>query len=125
MNVTPAPTQINYNLSTLLDDYLYVVWHHTNVMDKSICNYDFSKFRQYIKSKSRKRELVEIRQIFCYFCFLQYGYTLKAIGKILGHRDHSTVIHARDNVKNLLTTDKAFKSKYITLLNKFTNEQTK
>ena len=54
-------------------------------------------------SKTRKREIVLARQIAMYFATRFTHLTLKAIGLHFGGRDHSTVIHSRENVKFLIS----------------------
>lgn len=46
-----------------------------------------------ILSKTRKREVVIARQLFCYLTMTYYNYTLVQVGRFLS-RDHSTVIHS-------------------------------
>ena len=46
-----------------------------------------------ILSKTRKREVVIARQLFCYLTMTFYNYTLVQVGRFL-NRDHSTVIHS-------------------------------
>lgn len=66
--------------------------------------------RDQLRSKSRKAEIVNARQgamwLLCYFS----DKTLDQIGEMFGGRDHSTVIHSRDNVddKHSLAMDKSF-----------------
>lgn len=65
-----------------------------------------------LKSKSRKREIVEARQIaMAIMCKERCG-SLAEIGFFFGGRDHSTVIHARNTVTDLMFTDKSFHTKY-------------
>jgi chromosomal replication initiator protein len=63
-----------------------------------------------IKSKTRKREIVQARQISMYFAKQLTKASLKNIGMYFGGRDHSTVIHACQTVNDLIDTDKKFKS---------------
>lgn len=46
-----------------------------------------------ILSKTRKRDIVIARQLFCYLTMTYYNYTLVQVGRFLS-RDHSTVIHS-------------------------------
>jgi hypothetical protein len=69
-----------------------------------------------LQSKDRYRELVELRNIYC-FLARQLNYSLVNIGASLGKRDHTTVIHSITCFKNLLETDEGFRQKYITILN--------
>jgi chromosomal replication initiator protein len=62
-----------------------------------------------LKSKSRKKELVNARQIAMYFAKKYTNHSLKSIGYYFGGRDHSTVIHALQSVSNMLDTEPHFK----------------
>lgn len=68
-----------------------------------------------LKSKCRYRELVELRNIYC-FLARTMGYSLAAVGESLGNRDHTTVIHNVACFKNLMETDESFRQKYLTIL---------
>lgn len=61
-------------------------------------------------SKSKKREIVQARQLAMYFAKKYTKNSLAMIGQQCGGRDHATVIHALKTVANLLETDKKFKS---------------
>lgn len=63
-----------------------------------------------LKSKTRKREIVQARQISMYFAKQLTKASLKNIGMHFGGRDHSTVIHACQTVNDLIDTDKKFRS---------------
>ncbi len=63
-----------------------------------------------LKSKTRKREIVQARQISMYFAKQLTKASLKNIGMHFGGRDHSTVIHACQTVNDLMDTDKKFRS---------------
>ena len=55
-----------------------------------------------ILSKSRRREVVLSRHLITYYCYRKRIGSLAWIGKKLGNKDHSTVIHARDGIEDLL-----------------------
>lgn len=57
-----------------------------------------------LKCKSRVRELVYPRQACMYLLSKHTAMTLTAIG-VLFDRDHTTVIHALQNIKDLMTID--------------------
>lgn len=61
-----------------------------------------------LKEKTRKREVVQARQLSMYFAKEYTNKSLKAIGKFFGGRDHSTVIHSNKAVKDMLETDESF-----------------
>jgi len=54
---------------------------------------------------SRKQPLARSRQIAMYLCRENTDLSLPKIGKRFGGRDHTTVIHAVDKIKTLMTTD--------------------
>ena len=68
-----------------------------------------------LKSKTRKRHIVQARQITMYFAKNMTRSSFANIGKHFGGRDHSTVIHACQTVLDLMQTDNKFKSKVIEL----------
>lgn len=62
-------------------------------------------FLHEITIKSKKREFVYPRQV-CFYLLSKYsGLSLKEIGAMVGHKDHTTVIHNRDLIKDLMDTD--------------------
>jgi len=68
-------------------------------------------------SKSRKREVVQARQIAMFFSKKLTKYSLASIGLQTGSKDHATVLHACKTVNDLMETDKQFK-KYVTEIDK-------
>ncbi len=78
-------------------------------IQKMVCEY-FTIGVDLVKSKTRKREIVQARQISMYFAKDLTKASLKTIGMHFGGRDHSTVIHACQTVNDLMETDKKFKS---------------
>ncbi len=77
-------------------------------IQKLVCDY-FGISIDMVKSKTRKREIVQARQISMYFAKDLTKSSLKTIGMHFGGRDHSTVIHACQTVNDLMETDKKFK----------------
>lgn len=64
--------------------------------------------RKLLFSKSRKREIVQARQIAMYLAKKHTEYSLSRIGEVLGRKDHATVLHACKTVKNQMDYDKSF-----------------
>ena len=64
-------------------------------------------------SKTRKRNIVQARQIAMHFAKQYTDSSLKSIGNAFGGRDHSTVIHACQTVLNLMEIDRDFKQNVI------------
>jgi chromosomal replication initiator protein len=69
-----------------------------------------------LQSKTRKRHIVQARQLAMYFAKKYTKASLASIGSQIGKRDHATVLHACKTVDNLSFTDKQFK-KYVEDLN--------
>ena len=69
-----------------------------------------------LQSKTRKRHIVQARQIAMYFAKKFTKASLASIGTQIGRRDHATVLHACKTVDNLSFTDKQFR-KYVEDLN--------
>ena len=70
-----------------------------------------------LQSKTRKRHIVQARQLAMFFAKKFTKASLASIGSQIGKRDHATVLHACKTVDNLAETDKQFR-KYIEDLNK-------
>lgn len=61
-------------------------------------------------SKTRKRNIVQARQLTMYFAKNHTKASLTTIGLQCGNKDHATVLHACKTVLNLIDTDKEFKA---------------
>ncbi len=81
-----------------------------------VCDY-FNLPLESLASKTRKREIVQARQITMYFAKSLTKSSLASIGSQIGGKDHATVLHACKTVNNLIETDKRFKG-YIAELEK-------
>ena len=62
-----------------------------------------------LASKTRKREVVEVRQLAMYMSKKMVNKSLEAIGAAFGGRDHATVIHSCKSIENLIDTDPIFR----------------
>ncbi|MDA9003392.1 chromosomal replication initiator protein DnaA, partial [Flavobacteriaceae bacterium] len=67
---------------------------------------------QTLQSKTRRRHIVQARQLAMYFAKKYTKASLASIGNQIGKRDHATVLHACKTVDNLSFTDKQFR-KYV------------
>jgi chromosomal replication initiator protein len=85
-------------------------------IQKVVCDY-FDLPIELLKSKTRKREVVQARQIAMFFAKKMTKSSLANIGMHCGGKDHATVLHACKTVNNLIDTDKRFRG-YITDLEK-------
>lgn len=63
-----------------------------------------------LRSRSRKRDQVDIRSMFCAIAY-RLNFTLSDIGRHID-RDHTTVIHLNRKADNLLDIDERFASIY-------------
>ncbi len=80
-------------------------------IQKLVCEY-FDIPMEKMHSKTRKREIVQARQLAMFFSKNFTKSSLATIGNKCGNKDHATVLHACKTVKNLSDTDKGFK-KYV------------
>ena len=77
-------------------------------IQKIVSDY-FSLPLELLKSKTRKREVVQARQIAMFFAKNMTKSSLASIGLQCGGKDHATVLHACRTVNNLIETDKKFR----------------
>lgn len=59
-------------------------------------------------TKARHREICEARQVAIYLISRSTRYSTKKIGNMFGGRDHSTILHAKNAVRNLAETSYRF-----------------
>lgn len=84
------------NSPLTIDDILTSVCRHYNLTTSDI------------NSRSRKREFVTARQVAMYLAQKHTKMPANRIGKLIGNRDHSTVIHSCTQVENRIKTDKNY-----------------
>jgi len=77
-------------------------------IQKVVCDF-FNLSPDLLQSRTRKREIVQARQIAMYFSKTLTKSSLASIGAMIGGKDHATVLHACKTVNNLMDTDKRFK----------------
>jgi chromosomal replication initiator protein len=63
-----------------------------------------------IHSKSRKREIVQARQVTMFLAKEHTDHSYSHIGNLVGKRDHATVLHACKTIKDSMEVDKKFRS---------------
>ncbi len=73
-----------------------------------VCDH-FSLSVDAISTRSRKREVVQARQIAMYLSKHHTKNSLSSIGDLIGQRDHATVLHACKIVTDLMEIDKSFR----------------
>jgi chromosomal replication initiator protein len=79
-----------------------------SIMDV-VCKY-YNLEQSAIQTNSRKREIAQARQITMFLAKKYTESSLSHIGKIVGKRDHATVVHACKTVKDQIDTNKSFRS---------------
>ena len=84
----------------------------------TVCNH-FSVTLSAVNSKSRKHDLVIARQVTMYLAQKYTKMPASRIGKLVGGRDHSTVIHSCTQVENRLKTDRLFSDEIVSIENSF------
>ena len=77
-------------------------------MQRVVCDY-FNITRDDLMSKTRKRQIVQARQIAMYMSRSLINCSLSTIGSEIGGKDHATVLHACTTVSDLMATDKTFR----------------
>ncbi len=78
-------------------------------IQKVVCSF-FNVQVEMLLSNTRKREIVQARQIAMFFSKSLTKSSLATIGAQIGGKDHATVLHACKTVNNLIETDKRFKN---------------
>lgn len=75
-----------------------------DTIQKMVCEYYEIGYDK-LQAKTRKREIVQARQISMFLAKQYTKNSLKTIGDHFGGRDHTTVIHSCQTVKDLMDTD--------------------
>ena len=88
----------NENKTVTVDDIINVVCKH------------FSLDTATIHTRSRKREVVQARQIAMYLAKNYTDFSTAKIGTLIGNKDHATVLHACKTIKELREVDKALRA---------------
>jgi len=90
-----------------VDDILDTVCNHYNVSATAV------------NSRSRKRDLVVARQVSMYLAQKYTKMPASRIGKLVGGRDHSTVIHSCSQVEMRLKVDRLFQDELTSIESSF------
>ncbi len=86
----------------------------------TICNYFNIKLAD-LTGPKRQKELVLPRHLAMHILSEDLKMTVEKIGDILGGRDHTTVMHGRDKIKKLITTDREVQRVFIEVKNHLAN----
>lgn len=108
---TLADMPLDVELAEKIVSRIVTVTRKTNTVEKirdTVCDY-FSLSVDAISTKSRKREVVQARQIAMYLSKQLTKNSLSSIGLAIGQRDHATVLHACKIVTDLMDIDKNFR----------------
>ncbi len=84
---------------------------HTQVIS-AICNY-FNITSKELTGPRRQKGLVLPRHFTMYILSEELGMTVEKIGQLLGGRDHTTVMHARDKIRELVLKDREVQRMFI------------
>ena len=74
----------------------------------SVCKY-FNVSKEDIIGKKKNKEIVEPRQIAMFLMYEMLDLPLTSIGQIFGGRDHTTVMHAREKVTDMIKNNNRIK----------------
>ena len=91
------------NRPLTVDDIVETVCTHYNVTPAQV------------NSKSRKRDYVTARQVSMFFAQKYTKMPASRIGKLVGNRDHSTVIHSCEKVEQRMRVDKCFSEELVSI----------
>ncbi len=90
-----------------IDDIIGKVCEHFNVTTAAV------------NSRSRKKEIVIARQVTMYMAQKYTKMPASRIGKLVGGRDHSTVIHSCSKIEDRISADKGFTAELASIENSF------
>jgi chromosomal replication initiator protein len=71
----------------------------------SVCAKHFNIKTSDLTGKSRKKELVLARHITAYLLLTEGNIPLEETGRLLGGRDHTSIMHARDKIHTSFSTN--------------------
>ena len=118
-NATLAHKEVTVSLAEKITEKIVGEQKTEITIDKVqtvVCEY-FNISREMLLSKTRKRQIVQARQIAMYMSRNMINCSLSTIGSEIGGKDHATVLHACTTVSDLMSTDKTFKQ-YVTDIEK-------
>lgn len=87
------------------------------ILDK-VCAH-FNVTANAVNSRSRKQDIVLARQVSMYLAQKFTKMPAKRIGKLVGGRDHSTVLHSCSQIEKRLEVDKGFNAELSSIENSF------
>lgn len=116
-NLPPTPENISKLLGqspkkTLTIDYKQVL--------STICSF-FDLNLKDLTGPKRQKEYVLPRHMAMYFLSEELRLTVEKIGELMGGRDHTTVMHARDKIRKLIQNDREVQRIFIEIKQKAQN----
>ena len=117
-NLEPSPENIASHLGKLPKKLLTLT--HTQVIS-TVCSY-FNITSKELTGPKRQKGLVLPRHFTMFILSEELGMTVEKIGQVLGGRDHTTVMHARDKIKDLVIKDSEAQRMYIEIKGKLSTE---
>lgn len=110
----PTPENISLHLSNQPHQSLKM---NPKQVLSVICDY-FDLSTKDLTGPRRQKELVLPRHIAMYLLSEEADLTVEKIGEVLGGRDHTTVMHGRDKIKKLISTDREMQRIFIEVKNR-------
>ncbi|MBR4660472.1 MAG: chromosomal replication initiator protein DnaA [Bacteroidales bacterium] len=124
-NATFSKKEITMRMASELIDKI-VEQHEVEIsvsrIQSIVCNYFHITVDQFL-SKTRKREIVQARQIAMYLSRSLTKTSLSSIGAQLGGKDHATVLHACNTVSDLMDTDRSFRNYVVDIEKQITSAE--
>ena len=88
---------------------------HLARIKKCVCDfYEISALN--LESTQRNVRFVLPRHVFCYIALQCTGNSSPQVGKAVGNRDHTTILHARDKIQQARKDNPAINEQVVTLL---------
>lgn len=83
-----------------------------NAIESIVCDF-YNIKSELIHSASRKRQIVQARQVTMYLSKAYTEMSLAQIGSLIGKKNHATVLHACRTVKEQMEVDKVFREEIV------------
>ena len=113
-NIDMRLAEIVIKRSVKIDDEPLTI---DEIIDK-VCSH-FNVTTTAVNSRSRKQDIVLARQVSMYLAQKHTKMPASRIGKLVGGRDHSTVLHSCSQIEKRLQVDKGFTAELSTIENSF------
>ncbi|MDH4358331.1 MAG: chromosomal replication initiator protein DnaA [Candidatus Berkelbacteria bacterium] len=106
-NITPSPEKA----SEILKDFISSLNKSVDTAEiiSAVCKY-YSLSRDEILGKGRKKELIRPRQVTIFLIREKTNKSLPEIGKIMGGKDHTTVLHSERKISDQIKIDNQLKT---------------